>query len=137
MKYILDASVGFKTLVTETDSDKAKQLIEDYRNGGHELIAPDILPIEVGHALTRAERQGRVSPADGFVLWSSFMADCPVLFPSIALSARAYVLSSLHRLGIYDCIYVALSEQENCEIVTDDARLLALFPKQVISLSSL
>lgn len=137
MKYILDASVAFKALVIEADSDKAEQLIEDYRNGVHELIAPDILPIEVGHALTKAERQGRVSPADGFALWSGMMADSPRLFPSLALSARAYVLSSLNRLGIYDCIYVALSEQENCEIISDDARLAALFPKHVISLSSL
>jgi predicted nucleic acid-binding protein len=137
MKYILDASVAFKALVAENDSDKARQLIEDYRNGVHVLIAPDILPIEVGHALTRAERQGRVSAADGFALWSSLMADAPLLFPAIALTARAYVLSSLNRLGIYDCIYVALSEQENCEIVTDDARLASLFPNQVISLATL
>lgn len=137
MRAILDASVAFKALVDEEYSDKSKQLIEDYRNGVHELIAPDILPIEVGHALTKAERQGRVSPADGFALWCDLMADSPQLFPSIALSARAYVLSSLKRLGIYDCIYVALSEQEGCEIISDDVRLLALFPKNVIPLSSL
>lgn len=124
MKAILDASVGFKTLVAETDSDKARKLLEDYRNGDHELIAPDILPIEIGHALTRAERQGRVSSADGYALWSGFMTDCPHLFPSIALSARAYVLSSLMRIGIYDAIYLALSEQEGCPLVTDDVKLI-------------
>ena len=137
MKYILDASVGFKTLVTEPNSDKAEKLIEDYRQGIHELICPDIAPIEVGHALTRAERQGRVSPADGFTLWSKFMADCPLVHPSLPLSARAYVLSSLHRIGIYDCIYVALSEEENCAIVTDDHRLATLFPMHVVLLSTL
>lgn len=130
-------SVAFKTLVVESDSDKARKLLDDFRDGVHELIAPDILPIEVGHALTRAERQGRVSDADGFVLWSAFMVDCPQLFSGLALTARAYVLSSSKRLGIYDCIYVALSEQEGCEIVTDDSRLATLFPDQVVLLSSL
>ena len=71
MTYILDSSVAFKTLVIESDSDKAKRLIEDDRNGVHDLIAPDILPVEVGHALTRAERTGRVSTTDGSMLWSS------------------------------------------------------------------
>ena len=51
MKYILDSSVAFKTVVIETDSDKGQRLLDDYRNGIHDLIAPDILPIEVGHAL--------------------------------------------------------------------------------------
>jgi predicted nucleic acid-binding protein len=126
----------FKALVVETDSDKAKRLIEDYRNGIHELIAPDILPIEVGHALTRAERMGRISIADGYSLWSSHMADCPQLFPSLALMSRAYSLSSSARIGIYDCLYVALAQQEQCEIMTDDARLCALFPQHVFPLSS-
>lgn len=137
MKYVLDSSVAFKTLVVESDSDKAIQLIDDFRTGVHELIAPDILPVEVGHALTRAERMGRVSTSDGFVLWSSLMTNCPQLFPSLALMARAYALSSAERIGVYDCLYVALSEQEQCEIVTDDTRLAALFPKQVIPLSTL
>jgi len=30
---VIDASVGFKALVTEADSAKAIQLVEDYRNG--------------------------------------------------------------------------------------------------------
>jgi predicted nucleic acid-binding protein len=137
MKYVLDASVAFKSLVIEADSLQAKQLIEDFRNGVHELIAPDILPVEVGHALTRAERMGRIPVADGFKLWSSIMADCPHLFPSLPMMPRAYGLSSSVRIGVYDCLYVALSEQEGCEIVSDDARLASLFPKQVVPLSKL
>jgi predicted nucleic acid-binding protein len=92
------------------------------------LIAPDVLPIEVGHALTGAERMGRVSTADGYSLWLGLMADCPQLFPSLALMSRAYSLSSSARLGIYDWLYVALAQQEQCEIVTDDARCTLCFP---------
>ena len=137
MKLILDSSVAFKSIVVENHSDLAIRLIEDYRSGIHELIAPDILPIEVGHALTRAERTGRISTTDGFVLWCGMMADCPKLFPSLTLMPRAYELSSSARLGIYDCLYVALSEHEDCEIVTDDSRLSALFPSNVIHLSEI
>jgi predicted nucleic acid-binding protein len=137
MKYVLDSSVAFKTVVTESDSAKANQLIDDYRSGIQELIAPDVLPIELGHALTRAERMGRVPTPDGFKLWSTLMADCPLLFASLPLMPRAYALSSAARIGIYDCLYVALSEQEGCEVVTDDARLVSLFPTQAILLSTL
>lgn len=49
MRYVLDSSVAFKTLVAEQDSDKAIRLLDDFRNGILELISPDILPIEVAH----------------------------------------------------------------------------------------
>lgn len=65
MKRVLDSSVGFKWLVPEPHSDKALRLRDDYRNGTLELIAPDIFLIEIAHALTRAERQKRITPAQG------------------------------------------------------------------------
>jgi predicted nucleic acid-binding protein len=37
---------------------------------------------------------------------------------------RAYALSSAIRVGIYDCLYVALAEQEGCEFVTADDKLV-------------
>ncbi|MCI0360265.1 MAG: type II toxin-antitoxin system VapC family toxin [Planctomycetaceae bacterium] len=72
MKYVLDSSVAFKVLVVESDSDRAKRLIEDYRNGVHELIAPDIFPIEVGHALSAALR---VAAADAACVLDLFVRE--------------------------------------------------------------
>ena len=137
MRLILDSSVAFKTLVPEADSDRAIKLLYDFRHGIHELLAPDILPVEVGHALTRAERQGKVSPTNGYALWSGLMADCPPLAPYLPLMPRAYALSSQARIGVYDCLYIALAEQEHCEVVSADQRLVNTFPGQVVPLSSL
>jgi predicted nucleic acid-binding protein len=127
MKYVLDSSVAAKWVLPEPDSLQALSLLADVRNQTHELIAPDVLPVEVGHALTRAERTGRISPADGFALWCRVMRDCPQLFPYLPLMPRAYELSSRMRIGIYDCVYVALAEQEQCELVTADNRLVNAF----------
>ncbi len=67
------------------------------------------------------------------------MTDSPQLFPSIPLMPRAYALSSQMRIGIYDCLYVALAEQEQCELVTADSRLVNTFQGQIaiIPLASL
>jgi hypothetical protein len=62
-RLVLDACVALKTVLIEPASDVAHALIEDFSNQIHELIVPDILPVEVGHALTRAERQGVIEPA--------------------------------------------------------------------------
>jgi predicted nucleic acid-binding protein len=134
---VLDSSVAFKAVVREVDSDKATRLIEDFRKGIEQLIAPDMFAVELGHALTKAERQGRISTTDGFKLWTQAMIDSPQFFPSLPLMPRAYALSSQHRIGIYDCLYLALSEQEQCKVVSGDARLARAFPGQVVILSSL
>jgi hypothetical protein len=58
----------------------------------------------------------------------------------VSLIPRALEISSQTRSAYYDCLYVALAERENGELVTDDDRLVrnlqALFPF-VIHLSAL
>jgi predicted nucleic acid-binding protein len=54
MRYILDANVALKWVLPEADSDKAIRLRTDMQAGVHELLAPDVFPVEVAHALTRA-----------------------------------------------------------------------------------
>jgi hypothetical protein len=49
MRYVLDTSVAFKWVVAEPDADKAIRLREDFRNGIHELLAPDIFPAEMAN----------------------------------------------------------------------------------------
>jgi predicted nucleic acid-binding protein len=122
MRYVLDSSVAFKWEVPEVDSDKAIRFRDETRRGLHQLVAPDVFPVEVAHAMTRAERQGRVSPADGWRLWLAIMTDTPTLHSYIPLVPRAYAISSAVRVGVYDCLYVALAEREGCEFVTADAR---------------
>jgi predicted nucleic acid-binding protein len=44
------------------------------------------------------------------------------------------------RTGFYDCLYVALAEQENCELVTADDKLINALQGQfsfILSLASL
>jgi predicted nucleic acid-binding protein len=130
MKYVLDSSVAFKWEVPETDSDKADRLREEFRNSLHELHAPDFFPIELAHALTRAERRGRIGVGQASVFWADAMTTVPVLVPSLPLVARAIDISSKTRVGVYDCLYVALAEQEKCDVVTADNKLLKTLKPQ-------
>jgi predicted nucleic acid-binding protein len=124
MKRVLDSSVGFKWVVPELHSDKALRLRDDYRNGIVELIAPDIFLVEIAHALTRAERQKRITPAQGALALADVMSTQPQLFGYIALPARAYQISSHRNVGVYDCLYVVLAEREACDLVTADDRMV-------------
>jgi predicted nucleic acid-binding protein len=140
MKYVLNSSVGFKWLVVEQHTDKANKLRDDLRNAVHEFLAPDVFPVEVTHALTRAERQGRITTAEGALLFADLMTTLPKLDSSLPLLPRAYEISSQMRTGIYDCLYVAMAEREKCELITADDKLVKTlgphFPF-IVSLASL
>lgn len=112
MKYVLDSSVAVSWLLPESFTAKAILLRNDFKDGVNELVAPDVMPIEVTHAVTRAERQRRISPAEGSVLLKEFLKTLPRLQVSLALLPKAYAISSSKRIGVYDSLYVALAEQE-------------------------
>ncbi len=137
MKYVIDSSVAFKLGVPETDSDKAIQLREDVRNALHELLAPDVFSIELAHALTRAERQGRIPVGQAAVLWDDIVAEPPLLVPCGPLIPRAIQISSALRIGVYDCLYVSLAEREGCELITADDKLVKNLQKAFPFLTAL
>src|SRR5690348_4054873 len=118
MKYVLDSSVAVKWVVPEADSAKARQLRDDFTKGIHGLLSPGVFTSEVAHALTRAERQGRITPGEALRLWTDVLTTCPRLEPSLPLTPRAIAISSAARIGVYDCLYIALAERERCQFVT-------------------
>jgi predicted nucleic acid-binding protein len=124
MRYVLDSSVAIKWVLPEPDAPKAVGLRDDFHNSVHELLAPDVFPIEIAHALTKAERRLRITPPAGWVGWRTVMSDCPLLHPYLLLLPRAYAIASAAHVGVYDCLYVALAEREGCQLVTGDARLV-------------
>lgn len=104
MKYVLDSNIAVKWMLPEPDSAKALALRDDLRNKVHELISPDVFPVEVGHAFTRAERQGKISQAESMNLWADVMTTPPLFIPYLSLMPRALALSSQARIGVYDCL---------------------------------
>ena len=124
MKYVLDASVALKWVLTETHSDKALALREEFRGGFHELLAPDVFPAEIGHALARAERKRVISPPDGSLLLADILTTLPQLASSLLLLPEAFSLASALRVSLYDCLYLALADREQCQFLTADTRLV-------------
>lgn len=61
----------------------------------------------------------------------------PLLHPYLPLLPHAIELSSSERVGVYDCLYIALAEREHCKVVSADQRLANTFPSSVIALSGL
>ena len=140
MRRVVDSCVGFKWVVAEPHTDKALPLRDDFPNGIVGLLAPDVFPVEIAHALTRAERQDLISTTQGSLFMADILRTLPQLFSSVPLLPRAYAISSRMRVGVYYCLYVALAEQEGCEFVTSDDRLFRALQSQfpsIVPLASL
>jgi predicted nucleic acid-binding protein len=111
-------------MVQEQHSPRAIRLMKEYSLSIHEFLAPSVFSHELAHALTRAERQGRIVHGEAYLLWLGFMLQPPVLVDDQPLIQRAIEIASFHRIGVYDCVYVALAEQEGCELITADDKLV-------------
>jgi predicted nucleic acid-binding protein len=137
MKYVLDASIAVKWVLPEPDSLKALALEADYRNQTHELLAPDTFAVEVAHALTKAERRNLLLPGEAATRLALVLAHPPLLFSHLPLLARTVEIASQARIGVYDCLYIALARVEQVRVVTADQRLVSTFPGDTVSLGSL
>jgi predicted nucleic acid-binding protein len=140
MKYVLDSNVALKWVLPEIHADKAKQLRDDNEKQIHELIAPDIFPVEVSHALVRAERQKIIPVGQAAALLVDVMNSAPPLFSYLLFLSRATDIASQMHCGVYDCLYAALAEKEGCELITADDKLVKKLQTQfpfIIGLASL
>ncbi|MFO0939082.1 MAG: type II toxin-antitoxin system VapC family toxin [Gemmataceae bacterium] len=124
MKLVVDSTVAFKWVVPEVNSDKSEKIQEDFQNQRFEIHTPDIFPIELAHALTRSERQGRILVGQAEMFWGDIMTTAPTSTSSTSLALRTIQISSDLRIGVYDCLDVALAEIESCDFVTADERLI-------------
>ncbi len=140
MKYVLDSSVALKWVLAEADSGRAIRLRDEYRNGIHELLAPDIFASEIANGLASAERQKKIQTGESAIFLNDILIAAPLLHPTSPLLFRAMEISIASRQAVYDCIYVALAEAEGCELVTADdmlVRSLRPFYPRIVSLVSL
>jgi predicted nucleic acid-binding protein len=140
MRYVLDSSVALKWVLPEVDSTKAIRLRDEYRNGLHELLAPDIFPSEIANGLASAERQKRIRTGEAAIILNDILSAAPALHHSSPLLIRAMESAISTKHAVYDCTYLALAEAEGCELVTADdqfARGLRMSYPFIVSLVSL
>jgi predicted nucleic acid-binding protein len=124
MRYVLDSNVAVKWVLEEHLSDKARSLRDEFIQGLYELLSPDVFLAEVAHALTRAQRQGRISPTEVNLFMADLLTTLPRFHPYTPLLGRAIEFAVDARIGVYDCLYGALAEREGSELLTADDRLI-------------
>jgi predicted nucleic acid-binding protein len=112
------------SLLQELNADKADRLIARSRSRADHTIAPDFFLVECGHALFRAERRKLIAPGEARRLLFAIDPDCPEFHSSEPLLRRAAAICGHLRKGFYDCLYMALAEREQIQLITADTKLV-------------
>ena len=71
---VVDASLAFKWLVSEENSDRAQALSRSWVNDGIQATAPYLMPVEVANALHRRVTRGELAVSDAVRLLEHLLA---------------------------------------------------------------
>jgi predicted nucleic acid-binding protein len=131
---VIDAKVAAKWLLPEDGSSAAIDLQE----GPDQLLAPELIRLEVCAAITRRVRDPKTPiPADAAEqrcrIWLGLLAAGTVeLIPDQELLDEAIRLSVKVKHALQDCLYLAASVRHHATLVTADEtfykRTAAAFP---------
>lgn len=121
MTLVVDASVAVKWMVPEPGNDAARSLLDL----PDPLIAPDWLLIEAASTFWKKVKAGELLEIHAERHLGGLPEFFSRLYEGEQLTGRALNLAFRLRHSVYDCLYLALAEQENCKIATADAEFVA------------
>lgn len=130
MNVVVDASVAAKWLLAEEGAGEAEALLRACQEGRYTPLAPAILGPEVAAVLWKRAMRGLLDIDQAIFLYERFERIRPVLIPLVGLVASSLEIALRRGHSVYDCLYVALSRQMNCGLVTADERLYRAFSPQ-------
>lgn len=116
---VVDASLVVKWLVSEVDSGRAAQLLLEWARNRVLIVAPVMILTEVSNALHKKVQSNIVNISDVRRLLDRLSG--LLLVDYIEMHERAIEFASiLGEQDVYDCHYLALAEQLDCEFWTAD-----------------
>jgi predicted nucleic acid-binding protein len=119
VRLVVDASVVIPCFIPERFSDVAPFWLEV----ADLIVAPDLLALECANVLWKKARLGEISELQADQTLAEIISGIIELRPSLPLTRAALKLGGELDQPIYDCVYLALAETENADLVTADRAL--------------
>jgi predicted nucleic acid-binding protein len=123
---VVDASVVVKWLPAfkqEVLVAEALDLLQRWRQGSVDLLAPDLLWAEAANVHWRAARQNRCLPSDAQASLASLHGHGVPTVPVEDLVDEALRIALLSGRTAYDSLYVALAARLSAQLITADEKL--------------
>jgi len=117
MKIIADTNTFLAVTLNEPERDKIIKLTL-----GHDLIAPNILPFEIGNALSAMLKRNRLEPDDLLSVWDATQ-QIPVDLRSINIR-DALKIAAKFNIYAYDAYFLVCAISLRCPLITLDRRMI-------------
>lgn len=119
MRVVADTSAFLAVALEEESRDRIIEL-----TCGYDLIAPDVLPFEVGNAISSLLRKGVLKNEMSTQIWD-IIADIPVELKAVDIRS-AVALAEKHRIYAYDAYFLECAHHWRSPLLTLDKRLARL-----------
>lgn len=124
---VVDASVACKWVLPSADEPYSKHalaLLDQYALKEIQILVPDLFWAEIGNVLWKAARTQRMTTEDARIgLLKITNCNFPTV-PSFSLLNRAFDIATTFGRSFYDCLYVALAESSETDLITADEKLV-------------
>lgn len=118
-RFVVDASVAVKWVVPEIHADAAARLLAR----DDELLVPDLFFAEIANVFWKRVQRGQDQPERARMALEALVAQPLQVHASAALIANAFAIALETKRAVYDCIYLALAVEHQCQMVTADEKL--------------
>lgn len=120
----VDASVAVKWIIDEEFSGQALALVRRADRAAERIVAPALMPFEVGTIIRKQMRREGMTLAAAESLFARFLKSPIEHWSSHELHHEALRIADRYDLpAIYDAHYVALAASLDCDLWTADLRL--------------
>jgi predicted nucleic acid-binding protein len=116
MKIIADTNTFLAVALNEPEK---KEIIE--LTAGHDLIAPEILPFEIGNALSALVKRNKLTQGEAFLAWKNCLT-IPVDLRAIDIK-NALAVAIKNNIYAYDAYFIECATNLRCSLLTLDRQL--------------
>lgn len=113
MKIIADTNIFIAVALNEPEKSKIIRLTK-----GHELIAPEVLPFEIGNALTALMRKKVLKNNQIVLVWET-VQQIPVILRQSDMKAALSIAIKYNKYA-YDAYFLECAKSLNCPLLTFD-----------------
>lgn len=117
-RYVVDASVGIKWFLSEIHSEAAGRLAFLKAS----LHVPALFHLELGSVLSKRIRRDELTPEEGEAILKKLQLIPLQKHSNERLMTPAFALAVQTKRSFYDCLYLALAEAINGQVVTADRK---------------
>lgn len=121
MELVLDTSVVIKWFLPESLSKKALYYRRQHLDGKIRIISPHLLAFEVTNVLctkSGVKEEALLSAIEVFYFTQIY--EYPF---TKKLATKTAQFSKKYKISVYDAVYVALAQSQNCQFITADEKL--------------